>query len=282
MMDELIESLKRIGLHDTASADPISLIAGRIALDAAIPRKKDWFVTRAKANLRRKGKAGKTGETIEGAVGVIGEGGRPEIPKETVSKEDSKGKNVGKGKEGLVKPISLSHNAHPHPNGKSEVVSRRPVGPNAATRYLQSKEIRDIISKNCSLIKTVDKDMIPGIERRVKRIYEGTSTPETLTRYLEDECDLAPHQAALIVRDQMQKYEAFCRAATLKKQGVKLVRWVHGGSHEPRPWHMGKAPHGLNGLVFDIDHPPIIDPETGERGLPGQLIGCQCHLEAVR
>ena len=37
----------------------------------------------------------------------------------------------------------------------------------------------------------------------------------------------------------------------------------------------------MNGYVFPIDFPPIIDRKTGERGYPGQLINCKCHMEPV-
>lgn len=172
------------------------------------------------------------------------------------------------------------------PEGKQVVVEIAAPKPpykvrRVKTRKLDPKMVRGFIKEHCSLITTVDKDKIPGIERRVKRIYEGTSTPETLTRYLETECDLDPYQAERIVRDQMQKYESRRRLESFRKAGVKMVRWVHGGSAEPRPYHERDYPQGLNGMVFDINHPPVIDPKTGERGYPGELIGCKCRLEAV-
>ena len=40
-------------------------------------------------------------------------------------------------------------------------------------------------------------------------------------------------------------------------------------------------PNGLNGYVFDLAKPPVIDLKTGERGYPGQCIGCSCFLVPV-
>lgn len=157
---------------------------------------------------------------------------------------------------------------------------------------IEGKKVREIVGENCSLIKTVPKDLVPGIERRVKRIYEGTSTPESLQRYLETECGLEDWQAERIVRDQMQKHDAMVRVEQFRRKGVRYVRWMHGNSKEPRHYHIaqwdGKSglkngrPNGLQGFVFDLNgEPPVIDEKTGERGWPGQLIGCSCHLEAI-
>ena len=148
---------------------------------------------------------------------------------------------------------------------------------------LDSKTVRSVIKGSCSLIKTVDDpELIAGIERRIKRLYEkGNTSKESLKKFLENECDLEEWQAERIINDQMNKYETRMKLEQFKKKGVKLVRWVHGGAHEPRPWHIGKWPHGLNGCVFPIDRPPVIDPKTGLRGYPGDMIGCHCHLEAI-
>lgn len=145
------------------------------------------------------------------------------------------------------------------------------------------QEVRDMVKGNCSLIKTVQgKKRIEGIERRIKRLYEkGNTTPETLARYLEDECGLEDWQAERIVKDQMLKYEAAAKLDQLKRRGVKRVMWCAGKCEKHRPSHIARWPSGLNGLVFDIDKPPI-DPATGEPTMPGEQINCHCYLKAVK
>ena len=54
-----------------------------------------------------------------------------------------------------------------------------------------------------------------------------------------------------------------------------------GGSVHPREYHLRNAPSGLNGGIFDLDNPPVIDLRTGERGFPGQLPYCRCTMCAV-
>lgn len=82
--------------------------------------------------------------------------------------------------------------------------------------------------------------------------------------------------------DQTRKvYNAVNRAA-LKTAKIRRAEWIHsGGSNDPRDYHLQPPPLGLNGLIFDLDDPPIIDKRTGERGYPGQLPFCGCALRPV-
>lgn len=166
---------------------------------------------------------------------------------------------------------------------KREVISANPAARGLGKRRMTPQEVRDMVKGNCSLIKTVrGADQIEGIERRIKRLYEkGNTTPETLARYLEDECGLEDWQADRIVRDQMLKYEAAARLDMLKRRGVKRVMWCAGKCEKHRPSHAAKWPAGLNGLVFDIDKPPV-DPATGKPTMPGEQVNCRCYLKAVK
>lgn len=166
---------------------------------------------------------------------------------------------------------------------KRKVISTKHGPAGASKARMTPQEVRDMVRGNCSLIKTVrSASQIKGIERRIKRLYEkGNTTPETLARYLEDECGLEDWQAERIVRDQMLKYEAAAKLDGLKRRGVKRVMWCAGKCENHRPSHVAKWPGGLNGLVFDIDKPPI-DPATGEPTMPGEQINCHCYLKAVK
>lgn len=64
----------------------------------------------------------------------------------------------------------------------------------------------------------------------------------------------------------------------IKKTGINHFKWVYSYlSKEPRIFHK----HVLNGGVFEVENPPVIDPETGERGYPAQLINCKCLMVPV-
>lgn len=153
-------------------------------------------------------------------------------------------------------------------------------------------KLGEIVHGTVDLIKTIPEAAKHLVERRVKRILEGTSTKATLKRWLIEQCDLTDAQAELIANDQVRKAMSAMKRERIGQRGVRLVKWVHGGASEPRDYHLrkwdGKSgkrnghPNGLNGFVFDPSDPPVIDEKTGERGMPGDLINCHCRLVEVR
>lgn len=207
-------------------------------------------------------------------------------PRKTYYKDLIKSlKSIGRGQGEVALPGNLNQGARSRAREgwqKDKVISVEPHVNLLTEVRMSPREVRDMIRGNCSLIKTVSKDLIPGIERRIKRLYEHTNTTrETLARYLEGVCDLEPWQADRIINDQMNKYDAKAAIERMKRNGVKLVRWCAGECEHHRPTHIKKWPRGLNGCVFDINHPPI-DPATGEPTMPGEQINCHCHLEVVK
>lgn len=207
-------------------------------------------------------------------------------PRKTYYKDLIKSlKSIGRGHGEVALTGNLDQGARSRARGgwqKDKVISIDPHTKLLDEVRMSPREVRDMIRGNCSLIKTVSKDLIPGIERRIKRLYEHTNTTrETLARYLEGVCDLEPWQADRIINDQMNKYDAKAAIERMKRNGVKLVRWCAGECENHRPTHINKWPRGLNGCVFDINHPPI-DPATGEPTMPGEQINCHCHLEVVK
>ena len=64
----------------------------------------------------------------------------------------------------------------------------------------------------------------------------------------------------------------------LQAVGLNKYEWIHSGAgQQPREFHRDV----LNGQIFDLDDPPIIDEDTGERGIPSQLINCRCTMRPV-
>lgn len=148
------------------------------------------------------------------------------------------------------------------------------------------------IAANVSLIRTIPPSMFPRIEGMVLRVFRGQSDRDGLIRWLNRAGGVSEARARMIADDQIAKAsEAFLRLKWAS-QGVEFVRWVHGSAFEPRSYHAAGwdgasgisdgCPNGLDGFVFRMDSPPVIDQESGERGFPAQLIGCTCHLEPIR
>ena len=152
---------------------------------------------------------------------------------------------------------------------------------------------RRIVREGVSLIRTIPNLDILKAEQKVLAYFRLKLTRDQLARYFYRIGDgaITKAWAEVIADDQINKASERLRVAKWKKNGVRMVRWVHSNFDEPRPYHREKwngasgifdgLPNGLNGYVFPIDFPPIIDTRTGERGYPGQLINCKCHLEPV-
>ena len=78
--------------------------------------------------------------------------------------------------------------------------------------------------------------------------------------------------------DQTRKAYNNLNAGRMKAIGMNKFKWVHtGGGQRPREFHRDV----LNGQIFDFNDPPIIDENTGERGIPGSLIHCRCTFVPV-
>ena len=153
---------------------------------------------------------------------------------------------------------------------------------------------RRIIRENVSLIKTIPFLDVLKAEQKILGYFRLKVSRDQLARYFYRIADgaITKAWAQVIADDQINKASERLRVAKWKKNGVRMVRWVHCNMDEPRPYHKEKwdqksgifdgRPNGLNGFIFPIDYPPVIDTKTGERGYPGHLVNCRCHLEPVQ
>jgi uncharacterized protein with gpF-like domain len=139
------------------------------------------------------------------------------------------------------------------------------------------------IKQNVGLIKSIPAEYFQKIEGEVFRSIQTGRGMADLQPYLENLGQTTKKRADLIARDQTSKATTAINRARFQRLGIKKFEWLHSaGVHEPRPLHIHTvAEGGLNGGIFDIDNPPVIDERTGERGLPGQLINCSCRMAPV-
>lgn len=158
--------------------------------------------------------------------------------------------------------------------------------------FIPSERAKKIIESNVDLIKTISgEDAHRRIAWYLVRVFQGIYTRDELIRYLMRIGGVDEARAEIIADDQMHKAAERFLVEKWKMQGCKKVRWVHKGDTNPRQYHLrrwngvsGKRngrPNGLNGYVFDIDKPPVINLKTKERGYPGQMINCHCRLEPI-
>ena len=137
-----------------------------------------------------------------------------------------------------------------------------------------------------------NKDLAIDIEEKytykVKvQVLEEISSPqpdgikgmvERLEKTFEKDAGIVRRRAKNIAHDQIRQAYNNLNANRMIAIGQPKFKWVHskGGLH-PRLWHMNH----LDGNVYDLTDPPVIDPVTGVKGIPGQLTGCKCFMVPV-
>lgn len=149
-------------------------------------------------------------------------------------------------------------------------------------------ELKDMltatVNENTALIKTIPRTYLDQVRSIVNRaiISPQSGGLEGLIGRLDALLDARAKQirnkAKNLALDQTRKTYNNLNAGRMRAVGVTKFEWVHsGGAQKPRHLHKFK----LNGQIFDLDNPPVIDEKTGERGIPGQAINCQCGMLPV-
>lgn len=157
---------------------------------------------------------------------------------------------------------------------------------------LELSQFREGIEENVNLIKTIPSQYFDKIGKAVELRTRGKITRGALVKRIEELGGITHRRAEMIADDQTAKVTERMMLMRCRNAGVKRVMWVHSSvSMKPRDYHRerwdghtGKfngKPNGLNGYIFPIDRPPVIDKKTGERGFPAQLINCKCFLTPV-
>lgn len=133
------------------------------------------------------------------------------------------------------------------------------------------------ITENVGLIKSISAQYLQGVHGAVMRSITTGNGLQDLVPYLKSHEGVTLRRARIIAEDQTRKAFNNLNKARMLSIGVKEFEWLHsGGSLHPRPLHIA-----YNGKIFDLLNPPVIDPKTGVRGIPGQLINCKCRMRPV-
>lgn len=141
------------------------------------------------------------------------------------------------------------------------------------------------LAENVALIKSIPQDFHHRVEGAVYRAITGEGTLKRLRDDIAHYGNMSLRRAKLISSDQTTKIFNVLAIQRMKQVGITKYRWVHTHRGKTqRPYHERKwdgvsglndgRPNGLNGFVFSLENPPVIDPKTGERGLPGRLAFC--------
>ena len=137
-------------------------------------------------------------------------------------------------------------------------------------------------AESTALIRSVPSKYLSQVQGDVMRSITTGNGLQDLVPALEKQNVKTLNWAANVAKDQTRKVYNNINKARMQDAGVNKFEWIHsGGSNKPRKFHLDHAPAGLNGGIFDFNNPPIIDENTGERGIPGQLPFCGCTMRPI-
>jgi SPP1 gp7 family putative phage head morphogenesis protein len=133
------------------------------------------------------------------------------------------------------------------------------------------------VQENVSLIKSIPQEYLQDVQGAVMRSITTGNGLQDLIPALEDYEGITHRRAKNIALDQTRKAYNVINRERMTDIGVKKFQWIHsGGGAVPRPDHVE-----MDGEIFSFDNLPVIDPRTGERGIPGQAINCRCTMAPV-
>jgi len=134
-----------------------------------------------------------------------------------------------------------------------------------------------LITSNVDLIKSIPSEYLTKIKGSVFRSITSGQGLKDLVPQIQKYGDMTETRAKTIALDQTRKAYNTINAEKMKKVGVQKFEWIHsGGSRFPREDHIA-----MDGNIYSFDDLPVIDQNTGERGLPGQAINCRCTMKPV-
>jgi len=146
--------------------------------------------------------------------------------------------------------------------------------------------IKASVKENVGLITSLQKSYLDDVNKTVNRAITQGQGLKDIQEYLGGklgESNQVPlnekvlRHAKNMALDQTRKVYNNVNAERMKSSGIKKFIWLHsGGGQHPRPDHVA-----MNGKEYSFDDLPVIDRNTGERGIPGQAINCKCTMKPV-
>ena len=146
--------------------------------------------------------------------------------------------------------------------------------------------------ENISLVKSIPEQYIKRVQTHITNIINGAGGWVDLRKEIIKSKDITLRRAKMIARDQTNKVFNAVTLRRFEQLGITKVKWKHShADKDPRAYHIRSwdehsgiddgHPNGLDGFIFDLNNPPVIDEKTGQRGFPGTLINCSCMMIPV-
>ncbi len=145
------------------------------------------------------------------------------------------------------------------------------------------EKLKASVDKNTSLIKSIQKNYLDQVRSDVMHSITSADSGgmaglrEKIHNSLTTRYKQQRNKAKNVALDQSKKVFNTINAERMKAVGIKKFQWHHtGGSQRPRKDHIK-----MDGNIYSFDDLPVIDARTGERGIPGQAIHCNCFMTPV-
>lgn len=144
-----------------------------------------------------------------------------------------------------------------------------------------NKDLKEIlkasVSENVNLIKSIGEEYLTQVKGSVLRSITTGNGLASLVPALQKQKGISYRKAKNIALDQTRKVYNNINVERMRVLGFEEYEWLHsGGGQRPRKDHIA-----MNGKIYRLDNPPVIDRKTGERGHPGQAINCGCTMRPV-
>jgi uncharacterized protein with gpF-like domain len=138
------------------------------------------------------------------------------------------------------------------------------------------------IASNVDLITSISNAYLSKVSDAVNRSILFGRGLQDLVPFMQEQRGITLRHARNIALDQTRKAYNALNEVRMEQVGISQFEWLHsGGGQKPRKFHIDRFPKGLNGGIYDLKDPPVIDPKTGERGLPSYLPNCKCRMIPV-
>lgn len=128
--------------------------------------------------------------------------------------------------------------------------------------------IRDFVTENAALIRSVNVDALSEVEAIVLRGVRDGSRHEDIAPEIEKRFGVSESRAALIARDQVGKFAAELNQARQTELGIKGYVWRTSNDERVRASHAEKE-----GRDYEWSDPP------SDTGNPGEDVNCRCWAE---
>ena len=144
------------------------------------------------------------------------------------------------------------------------------------TDELRAK-VQAIVLENIRLIKSIEEQYLSQIEGALMRSIIDGGPKKDLIAVLAKQKGISKRRAKNTAIDQVHKAYVHITTELMSEAGIDKFEWVYTyRSKTRRDDHVA-----MNGNIYSINQPPVIDRKTGKRGLPGDIYNCKCAMRPV-